>query len=146
MDYMNTVENNFDLNLSGNPEVYYSFPLETKEDKIKLYNIKLSPSHKLKDFINSTIKLKDVYIDICYFNKVDDKGNEYVDKCPRTILIDDIGNSYQAISKGVFNALKSIFTIFGTPDTWEKCLEIKPLLKTRMKNGQPQNVLTIEIV
>ena len=37
---------------------------------------------------------------------------------PRIVLIMEDGQSYACVSVGVFQSLKRMFTLLGTPDTW----------------------------
>ena len=74
--------------------------------------------------INKPINVKDVFVEVVTcVNR--DTGE--VRKCPRTVLIDDKGKSYTAVSLGVFSALRKLFIIFGTPDTWGKPMKITPI-------------------
>jgi len=59
------------------------------------------------------------------------------------VLIDDKGVSYQCVSLGIFSALKKVFAIFGTPDTWKKPIGIK--VKT-IDKGNNRNPMTFDLV
>ena len=61
---------------------------------------------------------------------------------PRIIIVTADGNSYQCVSIGVYQSLKRIFALFGTPETWAEPLKIKPVLTSTAK-GQ---VLSLQLV
>ena len=48
----------------------------------------------------------------------------------KTYIIDDKGKSYQAVSIGIYSALRKVIQVFGAP-TWEKPipLEVKQITK-----------------
>lgn len=109
---------------------WVSFKAESHEDKVKLYNAMSNPDKKLADCINSTILLKDIYVEM--IPMVSEETGEIKDT-PRIVLIDKDGHSYQAVSFGVFNALKRIFDVFGTP-TYETPLAVKVIQISSGKN------------
>ena len=51
--------------------------------------------------------------------------------CPRIVLIDTDGVGYQAVSLGVFSALKKIFAIKGSPTTWKKPVKLQVVQITK---------------
>lgn len=118
-------DNNFIHDLTAPAEACYcSVVANTPEEKKALYNATNAPSDRLKSMINKPINVKDVFVEVVTcVNR--DTGE--VRKCPRTVLIDDKGNSYTAVSLGVFSALRKLFSIFGTPDTWGKPMKITPI-------------------
>lgn len=109
---------------------WVSFKAESHEDKVKLYNAMSNPDKKIADCINSTILLKDVYCEM--IPMVNEETGE-INNTPRIVLIDKEGRSYQAVSFGVFNALKRIFDVFGTP-TYETPLAVKVIQISSGKN------------
>ena len=117
--------NNFIHDLTAPAEACYcSVTANTPAEKIALYNATNAPTDRLKSMINKPIKVKDVFVEVVTcINK--DTGE--VKKCPRTVLIDDKGKSYTAVSLGVFSALRKIFSIFGEPTEWDKPLTITPI-------------------
>lgn len=128
------------LDLTAKRSVQYcSFKPETEEDEIILFNAMTNPSKRLSDCINMTISIQHVFCEI-----VDCTNRETgeVSKCPRIVLISDNGESYQAVSMGVFSALKKIFSIKGEPSTWKKPVHLKVLQRTV---GE-RKMLTFEMV
>lgn len=117
---------------------YCSMTAVTQDEKKKLYNSINSTDKRVGDCINEVINVKDVYVEIV--NCISKETGEET-KCPRTVLIDDKGVSYQAVSLGVFNGLKKVFQIFGQPHNWESpiALKVKQITKGERK------ILTFEI-
>lgn len=113
----------------------------TVESKAKIYNSINSPDKKLSECIGETINLKDV---ICHTVQLIDENTGEVFDTVRSILIDDKGVSYQAVSTGVNNSLSKIFQIFGSPENWEKPLPIKA--KQKQTNNGNNKVTIIEVV
>lgn len=118
---------------------YASFVAETKEQKMALYNALMNADERLGDHINETIELKEVIIE--KIELVDEDTGEVV-VAPRTVVIDSKGKAYEAVSVGVFSALKRIINIFGEPSAWDTPIKVKIIQKTIKKN----KMLTLEIV
>lgn len=118
-------DNNFITDLTAPAQACYcSITAETEKEKVALFNATNAPTGRLKAMINKPIKVKDVFVEVV---QCVNKETGEVKKCPRTVLIDDKGNSYTAVSQGVFSALRKLFAIFGTPDTWEKPITVTPI-------------------
>jgi len=93
---------------------FYSIVPTNRAEAMTLYNAINSPDKRVGDFINMAIDIKDVLIEIVEL--VQEATGEYV-KCPRIILIDVNGVSYQCVSIGIMSGLKRMFKLFGPP-TW----------------------------
>ena len=103
----------------------------------KVYNAMNNPQHKVGDFINKVIKVKDVFVEVI------DLPNEEtgaIESAPRVVLIDDKGEAYQAVSQGIFNAVKNAMQVFGQP-TWDDPLPCL-IKQVSVKNG---SMLTFDI-
>ncbi len=137
----------YSINTTGQTAVpaFTSLDVTTAQGKKKLYNITNRPDHNISDYINKDIRVTDIYVDVNpRMNKDKDSENYGVmeDK-PRTVLIDENGESYIAgVSIGVFQAVREILRIFGTPDTWTEPLTVRPVT-VRTQKG---NMLSLEIV
>lgn len=111
---------------------YCSVMANTDEEKAQLFNAMNNPDERLSDCINKTINMKDLFIEV-----VDCTNEEtgVVTACPRIVIIDDKGKSYQAVSLGIYSALKKIIGIFGEPTVWKKpiAIEIKQVTKGTRK-------------
>ena len=109
----------------------------TKESKVAVFNASNNPDHKVGDFINKVIVVRDVLAEQI---EVTDEETGDVSIAIRTVLIDMDGKSYQAVSQGIFNALKKAIAIFGAP-TWEDGL---PCLIKQVKVGKG-SMLTFDV-
>lgn len=110
---------------------FSSLKADTDEEKAQLFNAINNPDNRLADCINMKIKAKDLFVEVV--NCTNEETGE-VTACPRIVIIDDKGVSYQAVSLGIYSALKKIIQIFGTP-SWEKPinLEVKQVTKGTRK-------------
>lgn len=110
---------------------FSSLQAETDDEKAKLFNAVNNPEKRLADCINMKINAKDLFVEVV--NCTNEETGE-ITACPRIVIIDDKGVSYQAVSLGIYSALKKVIQIFGTP-TWEKPipLEIKQVTKGTRK-------------
>lgn len=109
----------------------------THESKVAVFNASNNPDHKVGDYINKVIVVKDVLAELI---EVTNEETGEVEVTPRVVLIDMDGKSYQAVSKGIFNALKKAIAIFGTP-TWDEGL---PCLIKQVSVGKG-SMLTFDV-
>lgn len=116
---------------------FTSLTANTDEEKAHLFNAINSPEKRLADCINMTINAKDLYMEIV--NCTNEQTGE-VTPCPRIVIIDDAGVSYQAVSVGIYSALKKIVRIFGSP-TWHNPI---PLEIMQVTKGQ-RKMLTLNV-
>lgn len=117
---------------------YSSMNVQDHDQAVAFYNAVTNPTGKLKEHINETLNLVHVSVEPIEVKRED--GTPII--APRIVLVTDAGESYSCVSIGVYAALKRIFTLFGTPDTWKNPLPIKPVLQAT-KKGQ---VLSIQLV
>lgn len=116
---------------------FCSLKTGTLKEKAAFYNATSNPDHKVGDYINKVIRVKDIYVEAIELE--DEETGEAV-SAPRIVLIDTEGKTYQAVSRGVFNSLVRLINTFGQP-TWEEGL---PLLVRQISLGKNQ-MLTLEI-
>ena len=129
---------NLSQELSENAtSVYCSVQGGDRKTKALVYNASNNPEHKVADFINKIINVKDVLVEII---QVENEETGEVEEAPRVVLIDDKGAAYQAVSAGMFSAVKKAIQIFGQP-TWDEPL---PMLikQISVKRG---SMLTAEV-
>lgn len=122
-------EDNFIRDLSDESDSFCSFPAETREEKAKLFSVMNNPEHRIGDCINTTINVVDIY---CEVVTVKDENGES-SKCPRVVLIDEEGKGYQAVSLGIFSAVKKLIKAFGWP-TWVEPIPVKVVQVSKGKN------------
>ena len=100
---------------------------DTKEEKQILYKAMSNPDKRLGDCINQVIHVKDLFMEEV---EMTNEETGEITKCPRIVLIDEDGVSYQSVSFGIFNALKRVISVFGNP-TWEDPIPLKVIQVTR---------------
>lgn len=112
--------------------------LKADEDKKVIANAIVSADHKLGDFINKVIRVKDLYIEPTeFFNEeTGETSNGH-----RVILFDENKTSYETCSTGVYNALKRIVSVYGFP-TWEVPIE----MEIKQIQRKERKIMTIKIV
>ena len=116
----------------SNGGYYYSGKAESFDDKKQLVNAMNNPDFRIGDMLNKTINCVDIYIEQA---TVTNNETGEVSMLPRTVLIDDKGKSYAALSYGVFNSLKKIISVFGFPNEWNEPI---PVEVTRIIKGDRQ--------
>lgn len=113
---------------------YTDYNTSDRKAAVDFYNAVSNPTGKLKEHVNEVLDMAHVSIEVSEL-----KTGELA---PRIIIVTADGNSYQCVSIGVYQSLKRIFALFGTPETWGEPLKIKPVLTSTAK-GQ---VLSLQLV
>lgn len=129
----------YDIKELSQPEsnAFCSIKEDSLEAKKLVYNASNNPTHKIDDYINKEIALKDVFVEI--IELVNENTGE-LEQAPRIVLIDDKGESYQCVSNGIFGSLKKLMAIFGEP-TWEEPIHVV-VKQVKVKRG---TMLTLEV-
>lgn len=96
-------------------------PSGNRKEDAKIFAALNNPEFRIANFINKTIKVANVLVEI---REILDEETGEIDTAPRVVLISDDGKAYQAVSKGIFNAVKNAFEVFGSAP-WEPPLEIE---------------------
>ena len=130
-------ENGFIADLTSVKTQFCSLEPKNEKDRALLFKVMNNPENRLGDFINTTIKVKDVYVEVVDCHN-DETGE--TTQCPRIVFIDENGVGYQCVSLGIFSALKKLFQIFGTP-TWKTPI---PLTIKQITKGD-RKLLTFDI-
>lgn len=138
MNELNTVNNetmvmdeneNFIMDLTSDRKTQFCSMIPKNEDEeVVLFNAMNNPEKRIGDCINTTIEVSHVFCEIV--TCVNRETGEST-LCPRTVLIDSKGVGYQAVSMGVFSALKKIFSIKGSPETWKSPVKLKVIQITK---------------
>lgn len=117
----------FIADLTSAKTTFCSLSADTREEKANLFKAMNNPEKRLGDCINMVIMAKDIYCEVV--DCLNQQTGE-VTQCPRIVIIDDKGIGYQAVSIGIYSALKKIIQVFGSP-TWNEPipLEIKQITK-----------------
>lgn len=130
----------YDIKELSQPEsnAFCSIKEDSLEAKKLVYNASNNPTHKIDDYINKEIALKDVFVEII---ELANENTGDLEQAPRIVLIDDKGESYQCVSTGIFGSLKKLMAIFGEP-TWEEPIHVV-VKQVKVKRG---TMLTLEVV
>lgn len=120
-----------------NLAAFCSVNAETMEEKALVFNAANNPQHKISDFINKKIMVRDVYAETL---ELVNKETGEVDKAPRIVLIDANGEAYECVSVGMFSALKKLIATFGEP-TWEQPIPVV-VNQEKVANG---SMLTLSV-
>lgn len=115
---------------------YCSMTPASDEERKALYNAVNAPSHRLSEFIGQEIRVSDVYVEIVTLTN---EATGEVTKAPRIVLFGD-GESWTCTSTGIFGALKKLFAVFGTPDTWAEPLTLRV---KQIERGNGKRLLTL---
>lgn len=120
---------------NGGIKSFCSFPIESAEDKVKLFNMTTDPDKALGDCIGDVIAVTDVYVEVVDLTPKDDNGKPIGEpqQAPRTILIAEDGTSYACVSTGIYNSLCRLIGIFGMP-TWKVPIKLKVKQISKGKN------------
>lgn len=110
---------------------YTDMILSDKTTARDFYNAVSQPDVALKECVNIPIAMTHVSIEVCEVHS--EQNGDVI--APRIVIMDKDGKSYQAVSVGVYQSLKRIFALFGTPDTWTEPLIVVPMLIST-KKGQ----------
>lgn len=133
----------YSITAGNSTPVYCTLDDSTTAGKKQLYKIKNRPDHNIADFINKQIKIKDIYIDVNARLVKDGENAGCFENKPRTILIDENGESYIAgVSIGIYQAVREIIRTFGAPETWDEPLTVT-VVQVRTARG---NMLSLDIV
>ena len=135
------MENNEIMLSSNNQKIYSSIKASSVEEKKKLYNALEKCDALLNDIVGTEINIKDFYVEERIVTEDDEDGNEKSVIKYRTILFDTDGKSYATGSYGVYNALRRIVMVYGSP-TWEEGVLVK-VEKKPIKNGKTQLTLVL---
>lgn len=135
------MENNEIMLSNNNQKIYSSIKASSVEEKKKLYNALEKCDALLNDIVGTEINIKDFYVEERIVPEEDEDGNEKSVVKYRTILFDTEGKSYATGSYGVYNALRRIVMVYGTP-TWNDGVLVK-VEKKPIKNGKTQLTLVL---
>ena len=113
-------------------KAFCSVKAETRADKIKLFNALKECDFKLNDVVGNKINIKDVFYQ--EYEKEDKETGE-VRLGHRTIIFGDDGKTYVTASNYLYNTLRQILSVFGSPAEWSEPLAVE-VIKQSMKDGK----------
>ena len=117
---------------------YCSFTAGTTKEKAMLFNGMNNPDAKLSDEVNQVIAVKEIYAEMV--DLADEETGE-ITTVPRVVLFDAEGKSHQAMSIGIFKAVKKLLDVFGEPSQWEEPIKVK----IKNQSIKERKMLTFEV-
>ena len=119
----------FIMDLTAERKVQFcSMVAKNEDEEITLFNAMNNPEKRIGDCINLTIEVKHVFCEVVTcINRETGESNI----CPRIVLIDKDGVGYQAVSMGIYSALKKIISIKGNPASWKKPVKLQVVQVTK---------------
>lgn len=108
-----------------------------RKEAAKLFNAVNNPEHRIGDFINKKIAIKDILIEPV--EMLDEKTGE-MKLQPRVVVIDKDGKAYQAVSIGIYNAVMNLGKCYGAP-SWEDPI-VCTVKQIPTKNGSMLTLVT----
>lgn len=128
----NAVENEL-----GQP--YCSMQVTDEKSASMLFKAMNQPDDSLGDHINETIDVTNIFIQpVPMVNQETGEMNVV----PRIVLFDVEGKTYVTVSRGIYNALKNMCAIVGTPETWKAPVTIK----VGQRQIKERRMLTFDVV
>lgn len=135
------MENKLALFNESMNKIYCSKTLGTIDEKKALFNALESCDVLLNNIVGQVIEVKDLYIEERPYT--DETTGEVKPKY-RTIIFDSNGQTYATGAYGVYNALKKIVQLCGTPDTWGEPLKVKVAKKPIGDGKQSLTLLLVD--
>lgn len=128
----NAVENEM-----GQP--YCSMQVTDEKTASMLFKAMNQPDDSLGDHINETIDVTNIFIQPV---PMANQETGEVNVVPRIVLFDVEGKTYVTVSRGIYNALKNMCAIVGTPETWKAPVTIK----VGQRQIKERRMLTFDVV
>lgn len=113
----------------------------TDEGKKTVYTA-VNSAESLRDLAGKTVNVVDFIVQ--EVEVVSDETDEAV-SVPRSVIVLEDGSVYAATSNGVFNSIRNILSIFGSPRTWSGPLSVKVEEKATRRNTMFR-YLTLSVV
>lgn len=106
--------------LTSRQTAFCSLEADSPKAKALLFKAMNNPDKRIGDCINMDIKVKDIFCEVVTCTN-QQTGERQL--CPRIVLIDDKGIGYQAVSLGIYGAVKKMIQVFGLP-SWDEPLTV----------------------
>nr|DAP50280.1 MAG TPA: Single stranded DNA binding protein [Caudoviricetes sp.] len=110
--------------------VQHFIDTSTREGKIKLYSA-LQNAEKLDEHLNEAMLMSNA---VAQAVQVTDDQTGEISNTVRVIIVTANGKAYAATSPTLAAGLNTMFSIFGTPNTWTEPLCIK-VVERRSRRG-----------
>lgn len=128
----NAVENEL-----GQP--YCSMQVTDEKSASMLFKAMNQPDDSLGGHINETIDVTNIFIQPV---PMANQETGELNVVPRIVLFDVEGKTYVTVSRGIYNALKNMCAIVGTPETWKAPVTIK----VGQRQIKERRMLTFDVV
>lgn len=116
--------------VNGAPAMFSSYVGSDFKTKLKVLS-GLANSTPIADHIGTVISVEHILVQtVILKNEATGKMEEQ----PRVILVDKDGIPYHAISKGIWNSIKTLMGVAGHPTTWDAPIDI--IVERVKANGQ----------
>ena len=109
-----------------------------RKSAAKIYNALNNPEFRIADMINKVIPVQDFLVEL---REIINEETGEIDRVPRVVLITPDGEGYQAVSKGMFGAVRNAVASFGEAP-WVPPLDME-IKQIPTKNG---SMLTADVV
>lgn len=110
--------------------VQHFIDTSTREGKIKLYSA-LQNAEKLDEHLNEIMLMSNA---VAQAVQVTDDQTGEISTTVRVIIVTADGKAYSATSPTLAAGLNTMFSIFGTPNTWDAPISIK-VVERRSRRG-----------
>ena len=105
---------NFIINLAERNISYCTMVPTNEEEQDILFTAMNNPEMRISDCINLEIEIAHVFVEVVYCESNNNPGTK--EPCPRVVLIDTNGVGYQAVSLGIYSAVKKMLDTYGVLD------------------------------
>lgn len=102
----------------------------------------INSADSLRELVGKTVSVVDFIVQ--EVEVVSDETDEAV-TVPRSVIVLEDGGVYAATSNGVFNSIRNILAIFGSPREWPQPLQVKVDEKATRRNSMFR-YLTLSVV
>ena len=118
--------------------MFCSVNQDSEGSKALVFKAMNNPSNRVADFIGKRIKIKDIFVESV---DIENEETGEIDTVPRIVIFDDNNQTYEAVSRGLFNALQKLISVFGLP-TYDEPIAVE-IKQKAVKKG---SMLTFDIV
>lgn len=122
---------------SDSESIAYAVPMTDKKERVEMFNAFSNPEKKMSDNVGDSFTIKNVAV--TPVTTVSDTGELLT--LPRVVVITADGHSYTATSVGVYNSIKSLYSMFED-DFLNGTMKVKIKQKTT-RNGFKTLILEI---
>lgn len=105
--------------ISGNSQIRTSIDQSSIDANLTIYNA-LNDSVALSDHLDTPINMADYVMEVV---DIESESGELI-KAVRTVIIDEDGVAYHAMSSQFVASLNRLFALVGEPDTWAEPVTI----------------------